>query len=203
MPLPKKIGFVSVSGRKTLIFRHVFVFLDDTLQPPGHRAAEVAQVLSADVLGPHLQDSLLQLRDRGDVLAFVFVFQKVPVILYRVQVQQIGPWGSLQSEVWQWAHLARSACCSESPRREGGGPWALSDNALCSLSRLVEGKRSLMSTGSSKGCPHHQAGWVVLTVYQKSYTSDPAGLLTLFLVALKQQNVDLLLYITLLQSFIV
>jgi hypothetical protein len=55
-PSPK-IGFISVSGQKTLIFRHVAVFLDGSLHPPGLMPAEVAQVLSTDVLGPHLQDS--------------------------------------------------------------------------------------------------------------------------------------------------
>ncbi len=59
-----------------------------------------------------------------------------------------------------------------------------------------------MSTSTSKGCPHHRlAGcFTVLTVYRESNPSDPAGLLTLFLVALKQHNTDSSLYITLLQS---
>jgi hypothetical protein len=59
------------------------VVLDDSLHSPGHRAAQVAQVLPADVLRSHLQDGLPQLWNGDHVLAFEFAFNEVPGILFR------------------------------------------------------------------------------------------------------------------------
>ncbi len=66
-----------------IIFADVPVVLGDSLHSPGHRAAQVAQVLPVDVLRSHLQDGLPQLWNRDYVLAFEFAFNEVPGILFR------------------------------------------------------------------------------------------------------------------------
>ncbi len=46
---------------------------DDLLQASGHGPAEVAEVLQGDALGPDLDESLLQLGHRKDVLGLQLV----------------------------------------------------------------------------------------------------------------------------------
>jgi hypothetical protein len=41
--LTKKMVLFQFPTGKTLIFGHVAMFLDDSLHPPGHRAAQIAQ----------------------------------------------------------------------------------------------------------------------------------------------------------------
>ncbi len=62
----------------------------NSLNPLRYGVAEAAQVLSADVPGPHFQDGLLQLGEGGDVLGAQHVLHEVPGVLYRIHVRRIA-----------------------------------------------------------------------------------------------------------------
>jgi hypothetical protein len=67
----------------------MFLVIDHCLHPLGHggRVAEAGQVVPADVLSPHLEDGLLQLRDGGDILIRELVFHEIPCIFKEIQVR--------------------------------------------------------------------------------------------------------------------
>ncbi len=76
--------------------------LDDLLHPPGHGVTQGAQVLHANLHGPHLSDGLLQLRHWGDVLVVQLVFHVGPGIFYRIEVKWIAwPVHDLKRLVYQ------------------------------------------------------------------------------------------------------
>ncbi len=69
-------------GFNQYVLCHVSAILDDDDDSPGHQASKGSQVVIAQVLGPQLQQGVLQLGQGGDVL-LQLIFHLFPVVFSR------------------------------------------------------------------------------------------------------------------------